>query len=76
MNTRKHKFREIYIRNIKGNNFNWQQRYRRKMLQSNWRDQQMREKYYGDAAQHEAGEVRSWKARAPRTEHGQLGSGN
>ena len=45
------------------------------MLQSNWRDQQMREKYYGDAAQYEAGEVRSWKARAPGTEHGQLGSG-
>ena len=33
----------------------------------------MRGKYYGDAAQHEAGEMRSWKARAPKTEHGQLG---
>ena len=43
------------------------------MLQSNWRDQQMREYI---TCQYEAGEVRSWKARAPRTEHGQLGSGN
>ena len=48
MNTRKRKFREIYIRNIEGNNFNWQQKYRRKMFQSNWRDQQRGEKYYGE----------------------------